>query len=82
MFLTFSCSSVRVTRPLALRNGPSSYTANGWVFQDGTNSNYQGLSQSGIRDGASMTLMISENLQLYSTTSGGTVSGGTAGAFP
>ncbi|MGO8690783.1 MAG: DUF1559 domain-containing protein [Thermoguttaceae bacterium] len=64
--------------PTGATNGPSSYTANGWVFQDGTNSNYQGLSQSGIRDGASMTLMISENLQLYSTTSGGTVSGGTA----
>ena len=50
---------------------PSSYTANGWVFQDGTSTSpqFQGLTQGGIPDGASMTLMISENLQLYTNTS-------------
>ena len=41
----------------------SSYTANGWVLQDGNNPGFQGLSLDGILDGASMTLMLSENLE-------------------
>ena len=41
----------------------SSYAANGWVFQDGSNAAFQGLSLDGIVDGASVTLMLSENLE-------------------
>ena len=52
----------------------SSYTANGWVFQDGASVSgqpgFQGLSLDGIIDGASMTLMLSENLEFYTNTAG------------
>jgi prepilin-type processing-associated H-X9-DG protein len=49
--------------------GPSSYQANGWVFQ-----NQLGLSLDGIPDGTSLTLMLSENLQTFTNSSSTSVS--------
>jgi prepilin-type N-terminal cleavage/methylation domain-containing protein len=58
----------------SVTNGPSSYIANGWVFQDGlcTKPQFQGVSTTAIPDGCSQTLMISENLQTCISSAGTT----------